>query len=171
VLYNWTFRFASETNTIGEGNTVDIAIWSTVEQGLAITAGSLATLRPLLKDVGHYFGWTTKPSGISGRGYGLSATPQRFPQKSTFSSNKTDDVELLTVAPDEADPEKSITNARVRSAEGISLQIQRDITIEIHREVKTETKPRLMSVAENPSNESINLPIAGYTSYDCSVNR
>ncbi|KAF2691781.1 hypothetical protein K458DRAFT_381627 [Lentithecium fluviatile CBS 122367] len=28
-------------------DTVDVAIWSTVEQGLAITAGSLATLRPL----------------------------------------------------------------------------------------------------------------------------
>jgi hypothetical protein len=31
------------------GNTLDVAIWSTVEQGLAITASSLATLRPLLK--------------------------------------------------------------------------------------------------------------------------
>lgn len=29
--------------------TIDIAIWSTTEQGLAITAGSLATLRPLLQ--------------------------------------------------------------------------------------------------------------------------
>lgn len=31
--------------------TVDIAIWSTAEQGLAITAGSLATLRPLLRSI------------------------------------------------------------------------------------------------------------------------
>ena len=32
--------------------TVDIAIWSTTEQGLAITAGSLATLRPLFRIIG-----------------------------------------------------------------------------------------------------------------------
>jgi hypothetical protein len=31
------------------GATIDIAIWSTTEQGLAITAGSLATLRPLFR--------------------------------------------------------------------------------------------------------------------------
>ncbi|KAM0254600.1 hypothetical protein ACHAQJ_006636 [Trichoderma viride] len=32
-------------------STVDIAIWSCTEQGLAITAGSLATLRPLLRSL------------------------------------------------------------------------------------------------------------------------
>jgi hypothetical protein len=35
-------------NTV-KGDSVDVAIWSTVEQGLAITAGSLATTRPLLR--------------------------------------------------------------------------------------------------------------------------
>ncbi|KAM0343927.1 hypothetical protein ACHAPU_007981 [Fusarium lateritium] len=39
--------------------TIDIAIWSTTEQGLAITAGSLATLRPLLRLLGHKLGITT----------------------------------------------------------------------------------------------------------------
>jgi hypothetical protein len=34
--------------------TVDIAIWSTTEQGLAVIAGSLATLRPLLRIVGRF---------------------------------------------------------------------------------------------------------------------
>ncbi|KAF9873031.1 integral membrane protein [Colletotrichum karsti] len=42
--------------------TLDIAIWSSVEQGLAITAGSLATIRPLLKLVGYKLGMTTNPS-------------------------------------------------------------------------------------------------------------
>ncbi|CAG9952711.1 unnamed protein product [Clonostachys rosea f. rosea IK726] len=36
--------------------TLDIAIWSTTEQGLAITAGSLATLRPLLRTIGNSLG-------------------------------------------------------------------------------------------------------------------
>ncbi|ETS81131.1 hypothetical protein PFICI_06133 [Pestalotiopsis fici W106-1] len=42
--------------------TLDIAIWSTVEQGLAIAAGSLATLRPLLRLLGWKLGLTTRPS-------------------------------------------------------------------------------------------------------------
>ncbi|KAI1855171.1 hypothetical protein JX266_000036 [Neoarthrinium moseri] len=50
--------------------TVDIAIWSCVEQGLAITAGCCATLRPLLKDIGTRLGWT-RPSGVSGATSGI----------------------------------------------------------------------------------------------------
>ena len=37
----------NDPSLIHSGDTLDVAIWSTVEQGLAITAGSLATLRPL----------------------------------------------------------------------------------------------------------------------------
>lgn len=48
--------------------TVDIAIWSTVEQGLAITAGSLATLRPLFKHIGYSLGLTTRPSDYAAGG-------------------------------------------------------------------------------------------------------
>lgn len=52
--------------------TVDIAIWSDTEQGLAITAGSLATLRPLFRLIGSRLGMTstgnspsnTKPTGL-----------------------------------------------------------------------------------------------------------
>jgi hypothetical protein len=43
-------------------DTVDIAIWSDIEQGLAITAGSLATLRPLYRLVSDRFGWSTRAS-------------------------------------------------------------------------------------------------------------
>jgi hypothetical protein len=42
--------------------TTDIAIWSTVEQGLAITAGSLATLRPLFFLAMHRMGLSTNPT-------------------------------------------------------------------------------------------------------------
>ncbi|GAW21843.1 hypothetical protein ANO14919_113690 [Xylariales sp. No.14919] len=41
--------------------TLDIAIWSTSEQGLAITAASLATLRPLFRNVAQQLGmWTPR---------------------------------------------------------------------------------------------------------------
>lgn len=40
-------------------DTLDVAIWSDIEQGLAITAGSLATLRPLYRDITkRLLGWT-----------------------------------------------------------------------------------------------------------------
>lgn len=50
--------------------TVDIAIWSDIEQGLAITAGSLATLRPLYRQLASKIGLTStgpdpsKPTGM-----------------------------------------------------------------------------------------------------------
>ncbi|KAI0127605.1 hypothetical protein BJ170DRAFT_380675 [Xylariales sp. AK1849] len=50
--------------------TVDIAIWSTVEQGLAVAAGSLATLRPLAKLIGWKLGFTNGPSAAYGSEYG-----------------------------------------------------------------------------------------------------
>lgn len=53
--------------------TLDIAIWSTVEQGLAITAGSLATLRPLFKILGYKLGLTSKPTS-----YGATAASGGF---------------------------------------------------------------------------------------------
>ncbi|KAM0416508.1 hypothetical protein ACHAPD_005434 [Fusarium lateritium] len=74
--------------------TVDIAIWSATEQGLAITAGSLATLRPLLRLLGRKLGITT-----SGRSE-LKDTDQRTgtglgqfgPSRATNSGNKKSDL-------------------------------------------------------------------------------
>ncbi|CAN9329827.1 unnamed protein product [Alternaria alternata] len=55
-------------------STTDIAIWSSVEQGLAITAGSLATLRPLFFIAMHKLGLSTRPSGAyRPSAYGMSA--------------------------------------------------------------------------------------------------
>ena len=48
--------------------TVDIAIWSDIEQGLAVTAGSLATLRPLWRLLSSRIGLVSstpsKPSAV-----------------------------------------------------------------------------------------------------------
>jgi hypothetical protein len=56
------------------GSTLDIAIWSSVEQGLAITAGSLATLRPLFFIAMHKLGLSTRPTGAyRPSAYGMSA--------------------------------------------------------------------------------------------------
>lgn len=60
---------AGDRSNVFLGATIDIAIWSTVEQGLAITAGSLATTRPLLRRVFEKIG-ASRPSegGTSGMG-------------------------------------------------------------------------------------------------------
>lgn len=44
--------------------TTDIAIWSCTEQGLAITAGSLATLRPLFRLISQKLGLTQSRSEV-----------------------------------------------------------------------------------------------------------
>ncbi|KAF4991516.1 hypothetical protein FGRMN_7760 [Fusarium graminum] len=65
--------------------TIDIAIWSTTEQGLAITAGSLATLRPLLRLLGHKLGITS-----SGRSQ-LPDTDQHTASGAGFRPSRTTD--------------------------------------------------------------------------------
>lgn len=48
------------------GATVDIAIWSTIEMGLAISAASFSTLRPLARSLGWNIGFTYQDSAPSG---------------------------------------------------------------------------------------------------------
>lgn len=61
--------------TIPKDSTVQIAYWSNLEIGLGITAGSLATLRPLLR---HWFGSRADPSysaGFPKQSYGRRTGP------------------------------------------------------------------------------------------------
>ncbi len=51
-------------------DTVDVAIWSSVEQGMAITAGCLATLQPLVKHLAVKLGLRPHASLLSPNGYG-----------------------------------------------------------------------------------------------------
>ncbi|KAF2276835.1 uncharacterized protein EI97DRAFT_417912 [Westerdykella ornata] len=63
--------------------TTDIAIWSTVEQGLAITAGSLATLRPLFTLILARLGLSTGPSKLTSGG----ARPSHYGHASRGSAH------------------------------------------------------------------------------------
>ncbi|KAF2265739.1 hypothetical protein CC78DRAFT_598319 [Lojkania enalia] len=69
-------------------DTVDIAIWSDIEQGLAITAGSLATLRPLYRMASQRLGWSNSDTNRKP----TAETPRKKPSNrpfglSTFSRN------------------------------------------------------------------------------------
>ncbi|KAH7398380.1 hypothetical protein BKA66DRAFT_201402 [Pyrenochaeta sp. MPI-SDFR-AT-0127] len=73
--------------------TVDIAIWSDIEQGLAITAGSLATLRPLFRMLSSKIGFTStgtpsgpsKPSGMRTPQWNGAPTNESRKKPSIFS--------------------------------------------------------------------------------------
>ncbi|KAF2855630.1 hypothetical protein T440DRAFT_159167 [Plenodomus tracheiphilus IPT5] len=56
--------------------TVDVAIWSDTEQGLAITAGSLATLRPLWRQVSTTLGFASSGTPFGGSKPSGMRTPQ-----------------------------------------------------------------------------------------------
>lgn len=62
--------------------TVDVAIWSDIEQGLAITAGSAATLRPLYRQFASKLGLSTGSPEEGSRPTGVK-TPQWSPQLSS----------------------------------------------------------------------------------------
>ncbi|KAH8728786.1 hypothetical protein GQ44DRAFT_675386 [Phaeosphaeriaceae sp. PMI808] len=62
--------------------TVDVAIWSDTEQGLAITAGSLATLRPLYRRFSSYLGLSSGTPHDSSKPSG-DQTPKWTPQLSS----------------------------------------------------------------------------------------
>nr|XP_036578635.1 uncharacterized protein CTRU02_11555 [Colletotrichum truncatum]KAF6785930.1 integral membrane protein [Colletotrichum truncatum] len=68
--------------------TVDIAIWSTTEQGLAITAGSLATLRPLFRMVVHSLGFTSMGPSINDSERGAPSAMGGKLNASNSSSNR-----------------------------------------------------------------------------------
>ncbi|UNI24555.1 hypothetical protein JDV02_010290 [Purpureocillium takamizusanense] len=59
--------------------TTDIAIWSTVEMGLAISAASLATLRPLFKMVAWRLGIASRQTTSARTPYGASIPQGRAP--------------------------------------------------------------------------------------------
>ncbi|KAH7127280.1 hypothetical protein EDB81DRAFT_846200 [Dactylonectria macrodidyma] len=107
--------------------TVDIAIWSTTETGLAITAGSIATLRPLIRLIGHKLGLSTtgpsvledsdRPTGPGSRGAPQN-TGGRNKHREIFSLTtfmRRDDQEEDTMgceAGSNSDRDKSITGKR-----------------------------------------------------------
>ncbi|KAF2818768.1 hypothetical protein CC86DRAFT_388689 [Ophiobolus disseminans] len=79
--------------------TTDIAIWSTIEQALAITAGSLATLRPLFFLAMNRLGLVTQPSSQR-PSYGAKSGPLAMgaaSKKQTSENLRPDHFKLSAV--------------------------------------------------------------------------
>jgi hypothetical protein len=95
-------------------DTVDIAIWSDIEQGLAITAGSLATLRPLYRILAKNLGFAQPASKLPSsqhncRGWHQSASnrPKRNGPFSLISMTRNN-----TQYGADADDDFALQNAR-----------------------------------------------------------
>ncbi|EFQ26927.1 uncharacterized protein GLRG_02098 [Colletotrichum graminicola M1.001] len=84
-------------------STLDIAIWSSVEQGLAITAGSLATLRPLLRIIGYKMGWSTKS-------YPIRVTDNIPRRPSAFSAMNDAEIRSPTATHKDKEDERGFFN-------------------------------------------------------------
>ncbi len=87
--------------------TLDIAIWSETEQGLGITAASLATLRPLYRLLASRFGINTTNGDDSGKDnpkwYGGASTAKDLKRKSLFNMGTLLRTEKGTVKGNEDD--------------------------------------------------------------------
>ncbi|KAK4150759.1 hypothetical protein C8A00DRAFT_45904 [Chaetomidium leptoderma] len=66
-------------------DTVDVAIWSTVEQALAITAGGLATLQPLIKLIAYKLGLRSRPTLPTGYGDNIRMNGGSIAVKRSFT--------------------------------------------------------------------------------------
>jgi hypothetical protein len=75
--------------------TTDIAIWSTVEQGLAITAGSLAAVRPLFQLALTKLGLTTQRSTLPLTPYGNRSGSHAFRERRPSAAK---DLDLYTLS-------------------------------------------------------------------------
>ena len=97
-------------------DTLDVAIWSDIEQGLAITAGSLATLRPLYRDVTRRLGWTdvatqTFPTGDHKGSHGWYRTPSNEVQKRTGPFSLVSITRVGEESPRSSDEERAAAAA------------------------------------------------------------
>ncbi|KAI8942457.1 hypothetical protein NX059_000525 [Plenodomus lindquistii] len=68
--------------------TLDVAIWSDTEQGLAITAGSAATLRPLWRQVSSGLGFASSGTPFGGSKPSAMRTPQQWKGITSTDSRK-----------------------------------------------------------------------------------
>ncbi|RGP59041.1 hypothetical protein FSPOR_11621 [Fusarium sporotrichioides] len=131
-------------------HTVDVAIWSIIEQGLAITATSLATLRPLFKLAGYHMGLASQPTAFSGSGHKSS--------RSNGSGNHAGLAGRFSGREAFSLPSISRPEAADRRTMGFNSRFLHDSEAGIRREIKWEvnlsTHFRSESEAELRANEA-----------------
>lgn len=127
---------------------MDVAIWSAIEQGLAITATSLATLRPLFKLAGFRLGLASKPTTFGTSGHKSSS-------RTTGSGNHAGltgqfpgrEIHALPSInrPDAVERTKNVNNSRFlnESEVGIRREIKWEVNLLTHFRSESEEILRL----------------------------
>ncbi|KAM0518871.1 hypothetical protein ACHAPE_003861 [Trichoderma viride] len=129
--------------------TIDIAIWSTVEQGLAITAGSLATIRPLFRKIAAKLGWSTMGSNLPPTGESMGG------RQTTGRSRKNksrDPFSLATFNREEEDE----SNGNIKLVDNYPGNFQTTITT-ITADPKSVWKSSNRHKADNESEEELRM--------------
>ncbi|KAL7916825.1 hypothetical protein GGI35DRAFT_49796 [Trichoderma velutinum] len=110
--------------------TIDIAIWSTTEQGLAITAGSLATLRPLFRQIASKLGWSTMGSHMPSIGEGPNGSMSNRETTGRSKKRSRDPFSLATFNRHEDDDEEArpLENGQLKLVDGYTGSFQTTIT-------------------------------------------
>ncbi|EKG16040.1 hypothetical protein MPH_06734 [Macrophomina phaseolina MS6] len=140
--------------------TVDIAIWSTVECGLAITAGSLATLRPLIRVIrtklrSHASGNSGGNSDHTGSNKTINnRRPERVWPSSQGSKERkkggpwillqTEQRDFEMMTNNRGDVKKGVNvdveSVRTASASERGLVIEREIEVDVERSERVEAE-------------------------------
>ncbi|KAK4183492.1 hypothetical protein QBC35DRAFT_97819 [Podospora australis] len=111
-------------------DTADIAIWSTVEQALAITAGCLATLQPLVKKVAFKLGLASTPmmsGAVSNSGSGFKNLGEISVRRS-FTLKRTDGGANFSAMMDKYKNRRSGRQEEEEQGEAVKLKLQPGIS-------------------------------------------
>ncbi|KAL6916146.1 hypothetical protein FSST1_007641 [Fusarium sambucinum] len=123
-------------------HTIDVAIWSIIEQGLAITATSLATLRPLFKLAGYHLGLASQPTTFSTSGHKRSiGSGNHGDLVGRFSGREAFSLPSLS-RPEAADKRNLGFNSRFLhdSEAGIRREIKWEVNLSTHFRSESEAE-------------------------------
>lgn len=120
--------------------TVPIAIWSEVEMSLAITAGSIATLRPLYRVAAKHFSWKTNFFSTH-RSYGVLPYSTKKDKATNNTSRKEDDGESTTNIVRVEDEEFALESRSPNPSKG--MRITRVTNVQVHYEEEKMPKNTL----------------------------
>ncbi|KAK7180128.1 hypothetical protein DPSP01_012291 [Paraphaeosphaeria sporulosa] len=139
--------------------TTDIAIWSTVEQGLAITAGSLAAVRPLFQMILTKLGLTTQRSTVplTPYGYGNRSGSHAFRERRPSAAK---DLDLYTLS-----AEAESGTVRDNSTDLVINDANKELPKPPHwyetqmKKIKRSSKmmPESKTIGDNESEKSLRL--------------
>ena len=124
-------RFLPPKRLYSIGATIDVSIWSTVEPGVGIIAGCIATLRPLLQSIL----WKTGMSSSEPASIQLQRSNKALKRKSRLGYHRSHDPEELR--PDNAWTITTATGPQ-RSWRGRSSSEERIVGKGINKEVVVE---------------------------------